>query len=523
MGRGPVSLLLAVLALAVLPAIASAAKKPVGYDVGIASRSINPDRDGKWKGAPVFLGGYGIGGGTPWVAGRAATGYLGDGISVRAIAISDGKRHFAIADIETQGWFVETKDGTPGLLDMRREVARRTNGLLPASSVVVQSDHTHGGPDPIGVWGGIPAGYKQFIAKQTADAIVEAFRSRRRGTLWYGTADGRDLLSNQFDYDEVNKSVDSDVRVLQARDRDGDPFATLLNFSAHTTVLGSGNTKASGDWVQTANPELEKAFGGKAMTVVATLGRTQPSDRGCNLPAGTPEDEKSLCALKEYSGRVVARAKVAVQNARQIPGDPIVKAQSYLITDTATNALILGLDIVGGPIGAPVNRAMTSPWLTGNVLGTVSATARFGDVLFSSMPGEAYPQIPLKVREIVGNDARGFMTAGLANDQLGYIIAPYESYPEPIRRSFFDNGTDQVPTGMPSPIDNDNYFFNVSPTLGERLTCSLLRGAGDVFGKGSAYYRDQHDQCIPFQNDAAMPAGADVQLGTAADGTPPLP
>ena len=38
--------------------------------------------------------------------------------------------------------------------------------------------------------------------------------------LYYGTAPGRDLLSNQFDYDEANKAVDSDVRVLQARDGD---------------------------------------------------------------------------------------------------------------------------------------------------------------------------------------------------------------------------------------------------------------------------------------------------------------
>ena len=124
-----------------------------------------------------------------------------------------------------------------------------------------------------------------------------------------------------------------------------------------------------------------------------------------------------------------------------------------------------------------------------------------GDVLISAVPGEAYPQIAAKVRRLV--PARGYMTAGLANDTLGYLIAPYEAYPEPIRRSFFNERGDQV-----SPIDNDNFFFNVSPTMGERVTCSLLRGAGEIFGAGRKY-RESYDRCSQFGNDLQLPAGAD--------------
>ena len=101
----------------------------------------------------------------------------------------------------------------------------------------------------------------------------------RPGILYYGTAPGRDLLSNQFDYDPPNQSVDSDVRVLQARSPSGRPFATLLNFSAHTTVLGSGNRKVSGDWVQAANPLLARSL------------RRRGDDRGRHPrphPAGRP-------------------------------------------------------------------------------------------------------------------------------------------------------------------------------------------------------------------------------------------
>ena len=60
------------------------------------------------------------------------------------------------------------------------------------------------------------------------------------------------------------------------------------------------------------------------MTVVATLGRTQPGDRGCTDPTATTEDAQNLCKLHDYAQRVVDRAAQAVANAQPIDGDPSV-------------------------------------------------------------------------------------------------------------------------------------------------------------------------------------------------------
>jgi hypothetical protein len=294
------------------------------------------------------------------------------------------------------------------------------------------------------------------------------------------------------------------VRVLQARDASGKTFATLLNFSAHATVLGSDNRKATGDWVQATNPLLEQRFGGKAMTMVGTVGRTQPGDRGCSDPTAQ-RDAYQLCKIHDYAARVVSKAADAVAGAQRIPGSPVVAAESFLVEDPSTNTLLLALLYGGSPAGAPVNRSLSPPFMTGDVIGTVTASARIGDVLLSSGPGEMYPQIPLKVRDMMPG-LRGYMTAGLANDQLGYLIAPFEAYSEPVKRSLLDNNN------MPSPIDNDNYFFNVSHTMGERVTCSLLRGAGEVFGKGTTP-RDGYDRCSAFASDLAFAPGDDAKLG----------
>ena len=495
------------LVFALLAAPAHAAPKPKAkapkYEVGIATRSISPDADGTFAGKPVYLGGYGIGGGSPVLAGRAATGVLGEGPSVRAFVVSDGKNAFAIADIETQGWFAATKNGPYGLIDMRKAVEEATGGALPAESVVVQTDHSHGGADTIGVWGGVPDEYMAFMKDQTVAAIVEAFQTRRRGTLWYGTAPGRDLLSNQFDYDAANEVVDSDVRVLQARD-------------GGEAVRDDAQLLRALDRARLGQHEDHRRLAAAREPDAGAALRRRGDDRhgharphaACRPRVPEPAGGRGS---RSRSARSTTTRRVWWTEPRRPSRTPSRsratrwsrRARTWS-TDPTSNALLLGMLYGGSAAGIPINRAMTPPWLTGNVIGTITASARIGDVLLSSGPGEMYPQIALKVADTV--PARGHMTAGLANDQLGYLIAPYESYPEPIRRSFFNYEGDEV-----SPIDNDNYFFNVSHTMGERVTCSLLRGAGEVFDKGSEY-RDSYDRCAPFVNDTALEHGSDVGL-----------
>ena len=73
------------------------------------------------------------------------------------------------------------------------------------------------------------------------------------------------------------------------------------------------------------------------------------------------------------------------------------------------------------------------------------------------------------------------------------------------------------PVGCPSPVDNDNYFFNISHTFGERLTCDFLRGAGDVLTSDPQKYWSTYDRCPAFINDFVAPAGLDTQFPEQPD------
>jgi hypothetical protein len=502
MRRALLTALAAATALSLAPAASADNTDEAIYGVGVGVRSLNPGNDGLFNGEKVYLGGYGIGCCESVNEGRWATGVLDDptgqlghGLDVRAIAINDGQRTIVLADATLQGWFTADKDDAYGITDVRKAVEAKTHGQVKATDIVVQSDHSHSGPDLLGVWGGVPPAYQKYVAEQTEDAILAAIADEKPSSLWYGTADGTSLLSNQFGGDPNNPNIDGEVRVLQARTPGGGAVRhTMLDFSAHATVLGS-QPFASGDWPQAINPMMEAAFGGDALTIVGTLGRTQPAD-GSDCQGNEDTDKATnFCELKTYADKLLPKVQEAVAKAQPLTGTPKVDSAGYLIQDPATNAFLMALLYGGSNAGAPVHRADSAPWLTGNVIGTSTTSLRIGDLLMSAGPGEMYPQIVENVRSAMPG-LRGYMTAGLANDQLGYLIAPVEAYPEPV-------------VFTAAALANDNYAFNPSHTIGERVTCSLLRGAGAVFTKGSAP-RDSNPRCNAFANDTMKDAGSDT-------------
>src|SRR5204862_8207974 len=89
----------------------------------------------------------------------------GCGVSVRAVAFGDGRHAIALAQIETQGYFSAYKIGPFGISDIRRDAAAEIATLrgyetkrpaIGPGAILVDSNHTHGGPDTVGVWGGVP-------------------------------------------------------------------------------------------------------------------------------------------------------------------------------------------------------------------------------------------------------------------------------------------------------------------------------------------------------------------------------
>jgi hypothetical protein len=440
-----------------------------GFAAGAAAVDITPQPPAGHTLGEVHLGGYGIG------PVRPAT-WVRDRLYARAVVVrcahGDRRRAVALVAIDNQGMQVAYRTGPYGLLDVRRRASQATR--IPAGAIVAATVHSHAGPDLIGAWGFVPEWYLAQVRDGAVAAIARAARTARPVTLTVGAADGGDLLHTQFDDPAIGALDDADapVRILRAIDARGRAVATLVAFAAHATIMGSANSGASPDWPGALAARLERdpARWGTVAVFEGAVGKTQPDgppvppDVAARPEMTKPTDPLDADGFREdaYAAQVADRVATAAATARVVR-DRHLAARTTLLTTPVANPVLLGL-VTGGliPRAGP-------PWLDGATITTPVAGARIGDVLLSAVPGESYPAVANRV--IAGTpDAREHFVLGLADDQLGYHIAPESQYPLAAQEAAA-NG-------------NDNTLFNVSPQIGDQITARLLEIAGTLgFGR----------------------------------------
>jgi hypothetical protein len=142
---------------------------------------------------------------------------------------------------------------------------------------------------------------------------------------------------------------------------------------------------------------------------------------------------------------------------------------------------VLGLFTAGHRTGMRLLRSHQSPWVVGTTIRTVASAVRVGGVLFSGTPGEGFPAIGAGIRGAV-EDEQEVLQLGLANDQLGYLIAPARYVPIIAA---------EVPV-------NDNIIFNVSPTIGDHVMCADIALALKTGLKGAS-----PAECAPYTAEDA--------------------
>src|SRR3954452_722561 len=465
------------------------------YLVGAASEDITPT-------GPVNLGGFGLGDGSvvpDAIIGRGGVDESrGERIAARAVVFDDGNRTIAIADVETQGMFAAYEDGPWGLHDIAESVAAHTP-RLHADPILIAADHTHSGPDTIGAWGGPPPGYLAYIHDQTVKAIEDAYRARRLADVRAGHSDAPDLIYNQSCTEALNQSKEPDYtgpdlcatpgkdgmfRVVQATAPSGGVVATYAAYAAHATA--GGGDGLHGDWPQFLSGAMSARYGGVGLAMEGANGGTQPCRPACAFtkptnPGYNAPDRRTALMLN-----YMAHVQRSLDHAAPVRGK--VDAAKAYIREPITGPAVLALFTAGHHTGTRLLRSHDSPWGNGNTLRTVTSARRVGGVLFSGTPGEGFPAIGNGVRDAISGEQE-VIQLGLANDQLGYLIAP----------------ATYVPVIAAEVPVNDNIIFNVSPTIGDHVMCSDI-----ALALKTGFTGGSPATCTPY--DAADAAGAALPL-----------
>jgi hypothetical protein len=446
------------------------ASRAAVYAVGAARADITPTSL-----ANFYLGGYGIG---PM---HQATGVLRH-IYARAIAIRDHHGHQAvIAALDLQGHSVAYQQGPYGFADIANDVEKQLG--IPASNVILQSTHTHNGPDDLGVWGGVPDTYLAYVKSQTEAAIAQALKSEQPAALRWATADmtgfsgtfGSDTDSTHTG-DTTDYPMDTQLRVLQAVGRRDQVIATMVNYSTHATVYGPLD-RVSPDWPGATATFLEHGEqgiptavnygypGSVAVVTVGAMGHTWPAGTPSGTDPSVDPAPRSDNAGADRYGNAVARTAMSALAHPTYERRSEVRGTSQTIYVSNTNPVLLAAqNEPSNPTpagGVKIYRANTPPWDYGDLYAAPLVALRIGDLAFFSVPGEPFPSIHAALATEV--HARLSFIFGLAQDQLGYAeeVADY-------------NGAFQCSAG-------DEWFFTISPTFGSDVV-RLQRSNASALG-----------------------------------------
>jgi hypothetical protein len=334
-----------------------------------------------------------------------------------------------------------------------RRVAAAATGLRP-DAICVGCSHSHNTPTVgfIRGAGEIDPDYRRWAARQTATALIQAWRQRRPASLRVGRAE---VVGWTFNRTRADGAVDTRLSVWRADDAQGRPLAAVVNFQAHPTVMMAlGAADVSRDCPGQVTDILEAALPGlTALYLQGSCGDVNFERRW---------NEAALC--HEPGRAVAARALEAFASARPVENPtvgvvarPVVlptqrwpraevlrdleEGQYRLRTgDTAGWREGLGRVMVnqpdrfperyGGDLGRAVQalarfgvewseQMLTDLDTRPETLETEVQAVRVGDAYLVADPAELFTSLALEVRrQWPHND---LMIVGYANDSIGYL------------------------------------------------------------------------------------------------------
>lgn len=337
--------------------------------------------------------------------------------------------------------------GAGNVIQNRLKAAVAQAANVPPNNVLFAQTHTHSGADLQGLWGGVPAswlhcekadpaqacdpalqgGLYQLAAQATAEAVANlqpAYVDFAQTAL-----EGEARLNNfrRCDPDD-SRMPDPTMTLLQARTARGDVLGSVLNYSAHPTVLGSSNRLVHTDWVGGALRTLEQNFDSTVLYYNGAIADSSPR-------APTAEDPYERA---NAMGVAVAQAAMNALSKRQaVDGGLLVNHATAFLP--VTNPLFVA---AGGlrSFNGYYNFTPLGEELAANIPGyeNFPQVALYAETPVSriqlgqgagkalelvTIPGEGSKGMADSIR---ARSASPMMLLGLTHNSLGYILTESE-------------------------------------------------------------------------------------------------
>ena len=397
------------------------------FSVGFASRDITP---ADYRTHPYWMAGYNIA--------NRITGFL-DPLTANAMWLDCGDGQgivFLSCDlIGLTGYEVK------GFREALAPFCRKSG----CKHVIVSCTHTHAGVDTMGYWGVLPhtgkdKGYMRKLGQTVTELCEEAWRSRKPGSLYYGSIEAPELL-HRWRAPYFTKAVLHRFRFVP---EDGGTETWFLNFPAHPNTLGGKNRLISADYPCYMRREINRRKKTNVMYAVSAIGATDIGEVAEN------DLERTI-----LGGMLLGRKACEIENERTLsPAVTVVPQHFVMPLDNFVLSLANGLGVFSA-------RSCAAPSQTKTGFISEVDYISIGGVQILTVPGEMFPELvwsggyegaetsatgegaevnPTPLSEIFADE--GLLVFGVTNDMAGYAMAENDFVLDE-RMPWFNRGTDR--------------------------------------------------------------------------------
>jgi hypothetical protein len=353
--------------------------------IGVHVSDVSPNQ-AQIDAKNLYMGAYGA----PYTRGPAQG--VHDPIFARSFALEAEGGALVMTIVDLPGM------GNQNTRAVRQKAAELTG--LDEGQILVGTTHSHSAPDLMGLWGGVPDGYRDFINGEIAASIAAAWDARQPAILRVGAAKAPNNNRRGWGF------TDDDMLVLDAFDVSGQRLGTLVDFAAHPVILGEDNKLISCDYTGYTVQKLEAVLGAPAMLFNGTLGDASPK-----VPDGQYPDD---FARAQAYGELLADIAAGIADTAE-PIDPTI-VWTHKSWDQSVENFLFQLAAQLGILQYDFEMMGLSQKVT-----TQSTYFRLGtQVQGVAFPGESLTRNGLAIKEVM--TAPHKIILGNTGDALGYFI-----------------------------------------------------------------------------------------------------
>ena len=263
----------------------------------------------------------------------------------------------------------------------------------------------------------------QKVSDAAVKAVDKAAADMKPSEIWTANGNIRSFIwqNGQGTNHPDGFSVDEQLPIMWARDPDsGATNALYANVPNHPDQFnGADNVQFSADWPGYARSALDDLNGGTSVIAAGTLGRQEPPGDVDDYSEVIPQGEFVVNAIQ------LAMAQATPADRRHGGRHRVLHGHAGRQRRSAARDLVVGTDRAEPASTRSRSARSRAPSIapyfdeSNDHVGTYVPSVRIGDLLYSTNPGEAFPEVNAAIADSV-SDARSANVVGMAGDMLGY-------------------------------------------------------------------------------------------------------